>query len=69
MDAHRAPREASAALRSRGWRWSAARRAWSIEVDERRREEEVAWAQIRVYAATDAPSVSRIDWTTRHSAS
>ncbi len=66
LEAHGAPRSASDALKARGWRWSPGRRCWTIEVDARRRDEEVDWATIRVYGATDAPVVVEVDWRTRH---
>lgn len=66
LQAFRTPRDAGPALRTRGWRWSSDVRAWTIEVDEARLDEEVDWATIRIYSAADAPSVSKVDWTTRH---
>lgn len=66
LDAHRAPRQASDALRARGWRWDRDRRVWSCVVPASEVEAETDWAVIRVYGATDGPMVTRIDWTTRH---
>jgi len=66
LDAARAPRSASEKLKARGWRWSPVRGVWSIEVEGSLKDDEIDWATIQIYAATDVPSVSEIDWRVRH---
>lgn len=68
LEARRTPRTASPALRKRGWRWSGEQGAWTIEVAQEQRDEEVDWATIHVYSALDVPKVTAIDWWQRHAA-
>jgi DNA polymerase III subunit epsilon len=60
------------ALKARGYRWNATRSVWMKDVTIERREEELAWLAIHVYAPglrakATGPTVVAVEPTRRHS--
>jgi len=56
------------ALKSRGYRWNAARRHWTIEISDAALAAEREWLTDHVYPLGGAPLVREITWKERYSA-
>ena len=68
IDAVGARMSAKDVLKARGYRWNAARRHWSIEVQDVRFAEERDWVIDHVYGRVGKPAVREVTWRERYAA-
>jgi len=68
VEAVRAPFDAKDRLKTRGYRWDAAKRHWWREVAHDDFDAELEWCVLEVYDGRAKPRFRRIDWAERYSA-
>lgn len=67
IEAVGAPFKAKDRLKSRGYRWDAARRHWWKEVPHGGFDAELEWCVVEIYGGLAKPRIRQIDWTERYS--